>query len=152
MLPILVVVLPADREALLELERGGAAASHPDTVWFGGSGTGDASVVRGGTWTWEADSGEAPEFEVVGPVRPPVAGAGLRRGKKPRLSAAPGAGDRGAFAHRAATHANDGVDDGPDPLVGAWSVWIGSNLPFRASIPGHARISASPVPGAGGSA
>ena len=45
------------RDLPLEQAMQGSAA-HADTVWFGGSGSGNGSVVRGGIWNWEADSGE----------------------------------------------------------------------------------------------
>ena len=41
---------------------GEGAASHADTAWFGGSGFGNGTVVRGGLWNFEVDSGEPPEF------------------------------------------------------------------------------------------
>ena len=47
--------------SLLQLDQGGAVGSHPDTAYFGGNGTGNGTVVRGGNWNFEANSGEAPE-------------------------------------------------------------------------------------------
>ncbi len=132
----------ADREALAAHDPGWLDA-HADTVWFGGSGFGNGAVVRGGVWNWEADSGEAPEFFLDGdPVgnqyRDGWTFADLTtHGDGP---SALGTGhwrtdgtydfdfDGGAFAHRATTHANNGANDGPDPLAGGWSVWIGTNL------------------------
>ena len=50
-------------ETVLERDlSSGGASSHADTAWFGGSGTGNGTVVRGGLWNFEADSGEPPEF------------------------------------------------------------------------------------------
>lgn len=113
-----------------------------DTIWFGGSGTGNGTVTRGGIWNWESSSGEAPVFF---PDGDPVGNQyrdgwtfmdGLaRRGPSPV-----GAGhwdpngaynfdnDNGSFAHRATFHPNNGINDGPPPLNGSWSIWIGTNL------------------------
>ncbi len=121
---------------------GGTVSALADTVWFGGSGTGNGTVVRGGVWNWEANSGETPRFF---PDGDPV-GNQYRDGfsfddrTARRGPSQTGAGhwrtdgtydfnfDGGGFAHRATTHANDGENDGPDPLQGSWSVWIGTNL------------------------
>ncbi len=134
---------PADREALSGLGGEWAAGAHADTVWFGGSGTGDGTVVRGGVWNWEADSGETPEsFPDGDPVGNQYRDGWTFQDRTTRGGgpSAIGAGhwrsdgsydfdfDSGAFAHRATTHANNGANDGPDPLHGAWSVWIGTNL------------------------
>src|SRR5262245_33667213 len=60
-------IAPMVQEIDLAIDRmergsGGGATAHADTAWFGGSGTGNGTVVRGGVWNWEAASGEAPEF------------------------------------------------------------------------------------------
>jgi hypothetical protein len=51
-------------EALLQYDLGGPVNAFNDTVFFGGSGTGDGSVVVGGMWTWETPNAAmgAPEF------------------------------------------------------------------------------------------
>lgn len=136
-------------EVLNQSDVGGPVASHADTVYFGGSGTGNGTVVRGGTWNWEASSGEAPEFFVDGdPVGNQYRDGFTFEDRSARNGpSATGAGhwdtsggynfnnDGGSFAHRATTHANDGENDGPDPLdnpnvpaASAWSLWIGTNL------------------------
>jgi hypothetical protein len=114
----------------------------PDTAWFGGSGNGNGSVMRGGIWNWETSSGETPIFF---PDGDPVGNEyrdgwtfmdGLaRRGPSPIGMGhfAPDGtynfdSDTGAFAHRATFHPNNGINDGPDPLNGSWSIWIGTNL------------------------
>jgi hypothetical protein len=128
---------------------GGGATSHADTAWFGGGGAGNGAIVRGGIWNWEASSGEAPEFF---PDGDPVGNQYRDGWRFTDLTAANGPRplgtghwrfdgtydfnlDRGGFAHRATTHANNGVNDGPNPLDdpangtgnSAWSLWIGTN-------------------------
>ncbi|MGD8395683.1 MAG: hypothetical protein PVF43_09425 [Candidatus Eiseniibacteriota bacterium] len=155
-------VAPEERDALLDYDlQGMGFRAFQDTVWLGGSGSGDGSVVRGGIWDFEADSGETPEFFMDGD---PV-GNEYRDGFRfmdftsvGTLSQHTGghwfydAGsddqvydfddDSGAFAHRASVHANDGIDDGPDPLAepgvgGSWSIWIGTNLYVNPEICGY---------------
>ncbi len=144
-----------DREAVLARDPGWLDA-HADTVWFGGSGLGNGTVARGGLWNWEADSGETPEYFLDGdPVgnqyRDGWTFDDLTTAGDGPSALGPGHWrtdgtydfdfDGGAFAHRATTHANNGVDDGPDPLAGGWSVWIGTNLhlnPEHCAWPGTA--------------
>jgi hypothetical protein len=128
---------------------GARAVATGDTIWFGGSGLGDGTIIRGGVWDWEADSGEPAQFF---PDGDPVGNQyrdGWRFTDRTAVNGPSelGAGhfqpdgtyrfedDSGSFAHRATTHLNDGIDDGPDPLddpgnpdPSAWSVWIGTNL------------------------
>jgi hypothetical protein len=137
-------------ESLLQYDLGDPVTSHTDTVYFGGSGNGLGSVIRGGNWDWEASNGEQPQFFDPGPNTDPV-GNQFRDGwtfvdRSTRNGPSQiGTGhwstagvynfniDGQAYAHRATTHTNTGGNDGPDPLVepgqgGAWSVWIGTNL------------------------
>jgi len=137
-------------EALLQYDLGGPLASHEDTVYLGGDGTGLGNVVRGGIWNWEADSGEPPEY-FDPPFNTDPVGNQFRDGwtfedRTTRNGPSQvGSGhwsaagvydfdvDGQAFAHRATTHTNTGGNDGPNPLAepgvgGAWSVWIGTNL------------------------
>jgi hypothetical protein len=123
-------------------EPGGPIASHSDTVYFGGSGTGNGTIVRGGIWDWEADSGEAPQqFPDGDPVGNQFNDGWEFEDRTTRNGpSATGAGhwsatgvynfsnDNGAYAHRATTHPNNGSNDGPGPLVGSWSIWVGTNL------------------------
>jgi hypothetical protein len=139
----------SDWEALFQSDLGGPMSSHADTVYFGGSGTGNGTVVRGGTWNFEASSGEAPLFFPDGdPVGNQYRDGWTFEDRTTRNGpSATGAGhwdvngvynfnnDFGSFAHRATTHANDGENNGPDPLdnpgnanPSAWSLWIGTNL------------------------
>jgi hypothetical protein len=137
-------------QSLLQLDQGGAVGSHPDTAYFGGNGTGNGTVVRGGIWNFEANSGETAEFFVGGdPVGnqfrdgwtfddrttkhgPSATGAPHFNATGTydfNYDATPNGGLRpGGYAHRATTHANNGNNDGPNPLAGSWSVWIGTNL------------------------
>jgi len=137
-------------QSLLQLDQGGAVGAHPDTAYFGGGGSGNGSVVRGGIWNFEASSGETPETFVDGDpvgnqfrdgwtfddrsarVGPSATGA-------PHFNAAgvydfnydathDGGLRPGGYAHRATTHANNGNNDGPDPIGGSWTLWIGTNL------------------------
>ncbi|MHC4139973.1 MAG: hypothetical protein ACYSR1_09025, partial [Planctomycetota bacterium] len=140
----------ADQEVLRQYNRGGPVGARPDTVWFGGSGTGNGTVVRGGVWNWETASNEPPEFF---PDGDPV-GNQYRDGwtfdDRTARTGPPQIGSPhwrpdgtydfevkdGSFAHRHSFHPHPGnppTDDGPDPLSepgieGAWSVWIGTNL------------------------
>jgi hypothetical protein len=129
---------------------GGGASSHADTAWFGGSGTGNGTVVRGGLWNFESDSGEPPEFFPDGdPVGNQYRDGWTFEDRSTRsgpsqtgaphwnsagvydfnYDATPQGGPRpGGYAHRATTHANNGINDGPDPLAGGWSIWVGTNL------------------------
>ncbi len=131
-----------DVGSFLEPQMQGPLSAFADTVYFGGGGTGNGSVVRGGTWNWEASSGEPPQFFVDGdPVGNQYRDGWTFDDRTARNGpSATGAGhwdvngtynfnnDGGSFAHRATTHANNGRDNGPDPLQGAWSLWIGTNL------------------------
>jgi hypothetical protein len=128
---------------------GAPAVATGDTIWFGGSGFGDGTIVRGGVWDWETDSGEPPQYFPDGDPVGNQFSDGWRFSDRTAVNGPSplGAGhflpdgtydfedDSGSFAHRATTHLNDGVDDGPDPLddpanpaPSAWSVWIGTNL------------------------
>ncbi|MGD8396739.1 MAG: hypothetical protein PVF43_14815, partial [Candidatus Eiseniibacteriota bacterium] len=135
----------ADEEwdSLLQYDLGSPFNAQQDTVSFGGSGLGNGAVIRGGIWDWEADSGATPIFFPDGdPVGNQYMDGWVAMDRTTRSGPSPsGAGhfdtsgnydfdnDGGAYAHRASVHANDGVDDGPDPLNGSnWSVWIGTNL------------------------
>jgi len=116
--------------------------SSPGTnvVWFGGDGGGH--VVRNGVWNWETTTGEAPQYFPDGdPVGNQYRDGWTFQDRTARNGPSPtGAGhwsssgiydfnnDTGSFAHRATTHANNGSNDGPDPLQGGWSLWIGTNL------------------------
>ncbi len=113
-----------------------------DTTWFGGSGTGNGTIVIGGTWNWEAASGEPAQFFVDGdPVGNQYRDGWIFDDRTARRGPSQNTGghwstagvynfndDTGGMAHRATTHANDGEDDGPNPLIGGWSMWIASNL------------------------
>ncbi|MGD8396163.1 MAG: hypothetical protein PVF43_11885, partial [Candidatus Eiseniibacteriota bacterium] len=130
-------------QALLDREFGQRAVTQLDTVYFGGSGTGSGTVIRGGTWDWEASDGSTPILYPDGdPVGNQYMDGWFHMDRTTRNGPSNiGTGhwdtggnydflnDDGAYAHRASVHANDGVDDGPDPLNGSnWSIWIGTNL------------------------
>jgi hypothetical protein len=151
--------IPVDRseltewQSLAQIDQEGAAA-HSDTAYFGGNGTGNGTVVRGGVWNFEANSGEAPQFfndgdpvgnqfrdgwtfidrtTRVGPSQygsPHWNNLGVYNFNYDALpgTAAQGSLRPGGYAHRTTTHANNGINDGPNPLQGSWSLWIGTNL------------------------
>ncbi len=156
---VLILLLPCTTSARGPLVRPIEDASVPtlpasptaatDTPWFGGSGTGNGSVVLGGNWDWEASSGETPLFFPDGdPIGNQYRDGWTFEVFTSRGGPSPlGSGhwrsdgtydflfDKGSFAHRATTHPNDGVNDGPAPLDdpanglgnSLWSVWIGTN-------------------------
>jgi hypothetical protein len=138
-------------EALLQYDLGGPLASHQDTVYFGGNGSGTGVVARDGNWNWEtARPGEVPEF-FDPPFNTDPVGNQFRDGwtfedRTTRNGpSSTGTGhwsstgvynfniDNQAFAHRAGNHSNTGGQSGPNALVepgqgGSWSIWIGTNL------------------------
>ncbi len=144
----------SDLEAGEILDQGRSVAPG-DTVCFGGDGSGNGVIVIGGVWDWEASNSEPPEFFDDGdPVgnqfrdgwtfRDQTAKTGPSQNGAPHWNAdgvynfdydaTPGLAGLGAvrpggWAHRATTHANGANgDEGPNPLQGSWSVWIGTNL------------------------
>ncbi len=118
------------------------AGAHVDTFFIGGDGTGTGHPVLGGVWDWEAASAEPPQSFLDGdPVGNEYRDGWTFQDRTARNGPSQsGAGhwrpdgtydfnfDYGSFAHRATFHANNGRSDGPDPLVGNWSLWIGTNL------------------------
>jgi hypothetical protein len=157
------MVQPIETVLERDLSSGAGATSHADTAWFGGSGTGNGTVVRGGLWNFEADSGEPPEFFPDGdPVGNQFRDGWTFEDRTTRhgpsqvgaphfnalgvfdfnYDATPQGGLRpGGYAHRATTHPNNGINDGPDPLAGSWSVWIGTNLELNPENCGWVRTS-----------
>ncbi len=144
----------SDWEARAILDQGRSAAPG-DTVCFGGDGSGDGVIVTGGIWDWEGTNNEPPQFFDDGdPVgnqfrdgwtfRDQTAKTGPSQNGAPHWNAdgvynfnydatpgivGLGAVRPGGWAHRATTHANGANgDEGPNPLQGSWSIWIGTNL------------------------
>ncbi len=144
----------SDWEAQAILDQGRSVAPG-DTVCFGGDGSGDGVIVTGGVWDWEGMNNEPPEFFDDGdPVgnqfrdgwtfRDQSAKTGPSQTGAPHWNAdgvynfnydaTPGLAGLGAirpggWAHRATTHGNGANgDEGPNPLQGSWSIWIGTNL------------------------
>ena len=143
-----------DQEARAILDQGRSVAPG-DTVCFGGNGSGDGVIVTGGVWDWEGTNNEAPQFFDDGdPVgnqfrdgwsfSDQTAKVGPSQNGAPHFNAdgvynfnydatvglaGLGAVRPGGWAHRADIHTNGANgDEGPNPLQGSWSVWIGTNL------------------------
>ena len=127
-----------------------------DTVCFGGNGSGDGIIVTGGVWDWEGVNNEAPQFfdgrRSRSGISSAMAGRSATRRRRwarrrtalrtgtptasttsttTRRLVSPGSAQFGQAGGRTGLtiHTNGANgDEGPNPLQGSWSVWIGTNL------------------------